>query len=422
MAAWAGWMVWYLTMIAALLLAWICESEAVSADGEVIVSSRFLAGDDGWVVAGEGVVGGTNLHKVLAAEGAPKGVWHWKAPAEKYHGNLSSAFGGHIVIERGYFEVNRGAQQELSAGKDMTLESHSIGLSIGIAGLVKAGKFDMTHTVELKAPFWIRSDTGRPASDDLILKVLSDVSSWTIRGGHYLGGEHAFLRKVVLSGPPPDPLKVPAAKQAEEAVAGADQASKGSLGKEEEEETGLQRALREREKMMRSGGGAAVLIDARGGASKESAAVSVSATIAANGGSASGGGSKNDRRQQQHKAVKVQPTELKCTDDGVGGLPVSKLIEVARMSNLPLSACLSGGKQGAFAMSHDSLFYQPASGAVDKIPLAKVTSVTVDPEGHVSIVGSGGAALLQGCKMEHFDMQLLGSFFEEVLEAVSGVR
>lgn len=255
------------TVFIGLLVLW----SPARADREVIAVSRFLAGDDGWSIVGKGVVGPTLMHKSLCAEGAARGVWHWRGPAEKFNGNLSSAFGGQIVVERGYFEVNRGGQQELAQGMDVTLESHRLGMSIGVAGLVQPGSFDMTHAIDLISPLWVRTDTGKPVSDDVLRKVLESVTGFTIRGGHHLGGEHAFLRQVAIKGPPLDPRQM-SPSQNSEASMGSDSA-RSEIGRKEKEleleETGLKKALREREKLLEGGGGGAVLIDARGGSTMQ---------------------------------------------------------------------------------------------------------------------------------------------------------
>jgi hypothetical protein len=421
--------------IAACLLGALFLCSPSRAEREVIAVSRFLAGDDGWSVVGSGVVGPTLMLKSLCAVGAAKGAWHWRAPAGKFNGNLSSAFGGQIVVERGYFEVNRGGQQELTQGMDITLESHKMGMSIGVAGLVEPGSFDMTHAVDLISPLWVRTDTGKPVSDEVLRRVLESMSGFTIRGGHHFGGEHAFLRQVVIKGPPPDSSHV-SSTQESEASTGADKAA-GKIGskeqeqEQEQEETGLKKALREREKLMEGGGGGAVLIDARGGSTTHGSASGAITTLSSTATSSSHAAEEEERggkqvreQEQEHKQEQDNRQqqavgELRCSDDGASGLPVSKLMEASRVSHTPLKACLSGGKHGAFAISASHLHFQPASGGAGRVDIAEVSSVSIDAGSHVSIVGGGGATLLRGCKMEHFDQEELGAFFEAVLDAVS---
>jgi len=171
-----------------------------------LIQSRFVTGDEGWTVEGTGFQGPPKvLHKTLSVEGSPGGAWQWRAPAA-FHGNWSEGYGGMIEVMRGYFELNKAGQNELvhATGFDLTLESHLHGLSIGVPSLVKLGSFEMRHAVALSpSGGWVLSTTGRPATEGDIKKVLGSVSGMTLRGGHYHGGEHAFLSQVLLRGPPP---------------------------------------------------------------------------------------------------------------------------------------------------------------------------------------------------------------------------
>ncbi len=422
-----------------------------SAVGEapVISYSVFLLGADGWDVLGKGLKADI-CHLSLCVEDFGPSVWYWRAP-EGFLGNMSNAFGGSLTLEMGFFEINRagrsGFQEEEGLRYDVILENHKHGMRIGIPELIPPGSFSLLTSIALsEIGGWLHTSDGQKATNGEIRKVLSSLANILIRGGYYAGAEHAYLRHVSVNGPPAPSIK----DDRPHINAGKMHRESDSLPADtQEEESALQRALRERslapevpQIVIHIGGENSVAALGVTSPTLSSAAEvgagrtgSVTHTKMGNNvpprhdhtqveeqdsaGLASAPTQKDpERRHQAEHDLRHQNGHLSaCFDDG-SGLPVAQLIQSARVSGTQLIACLSS-RDGAFSVSLDTLSYRSASGTTQALHLADVDTVNVDDNGNVVVSSKDRQAAIKGCKMKSFDIDELGTFFETVQDLVA---
>ena len=183
-----------------------CHASPDKTSGEFLVKSNFIVGTSGWSIVGNGVKGPLLLHKSICAEDFGPAIWYWSAPVS-FFTLMSSAYGGTLVIRRGFFEINRGGRDEVvHADFDIEILSSSMKSPIGITNLVFVGEFYSVHQISLSSESpWAFRD-GSLANDDNIRQALGTISAFRIRGGHYHGGEYAYLSEVAVIRPTSHPI------------------------------------------------------------------------------------------------------------------------------------------------------------------------------------------------------------------------
>jgi hypothetical protein len=171
-------------------------------DGRVVRRSTFYLDADGWSVVGRGVMGPFLCHKMLCAQDHGKQPWHWSAPPHIVAA-LSRAYGGRLVIQRGFFEIVKVGDDSFPPGMpfDISIESGDSGMKVQQFGLVEFGEFAFEHSIELDTTGNWTMESGRPADESTLQHVLGTAARLLIRGGYYRGNETAYLRSVQLLNP-----------------------------------------------------------------------------------------------------------------------------------------------------------------------------------------------------------------------------
>ncbi len=420
--------------------------EILAAEAPTISSSHFLLGNDGWDVLGKGVKTGICLFS-LCVEDFGNSVWYRRAP-DGFLGNVSDAFGGILIAEMGFFEINRagraGFQEEEGMRFDVILENHKHNMRIGVPDLFSVGSFSVNLELPLsEAGGWLHIKDGRKATNQEIRTVLSSLANLLMRGGHYSGPEHTYMRRVLMRGPPPPASHRPSAEGISATETSPRQEPVSIPAQKQAGESALQRALRERSLAPEK---PQVVIHIGGDNHMSGVGIPESQVVSytdkeqeLEGGDQKQQKSKKEHDPQRHQQTPKQRMEnlahlqreaqneaqnrrrhaLACFDDG-SHLPVTQLIRSAQASNSQLIACLSS-RDGAFSVSLDRLSFASAEAGstMQVVRLDSIHGVNVsDDDGYVVVSSKDDGVVIKGCKMKSFDMDELAAFFETVQDFV----
>lgn len=178
--------------------AWACAACSVVAHGQLLASSDFLFGNDGWRVTSEDVLEVQLETRSSALYGRDTGdsVWYFEAP-DAYLGEKSTAYAGSLSFRRSHSQYVDRSTPVLDDW-DVTISSETYGLRLGaslskLRGLEYALPLTNEHD-----PVWMNIDAGHIASKFEIVRVLHDLTSVRIRGGIYGGAEEVWLAMVKL--------------------------------------------------------------------------------------------------------------------------------------------------------------------------------------------------------------------------------
>jgi hypothetical protein len=427
--------------------------EVPTTESPTISSSHFLLGSDGWDVLGKGVK--TEIcHMSLCVEDFGDSVWYRRAP-DGFLGNVSNAFGGILTMEMGFFEINRagrpGFQEEEGMRFDVILENHKHNVRIGVHELFSAGSFSANFEIPLsEAGGWLHITDGKKATNKDIVKVLSSLANLLIRGGHYAGPEHTYMRRVLMQGPPPTTSQ----RKSAEGISSTDSHAEPAVSIPAEKQAGesaLQRALRERSLALER---PQVVIHIGGDNHMRNSGAPPEFQVVSHTGKQQQlvpeGGDQREQKPKQEQGQQQQPHQqtpkqrmgnlahsqheaqneaqhntrrhahaLPCFDDG-SHLPVTKLIRSAQASKSQLIACLSS-RDGAFSVSLDELsFVSAQAGSTTQVArLDRIHGVNIsEDDGYVVVSTKDDGVVIKGCKMKSFDMDELAAFFETVQDLV----
>lgn len=185
------------------------------AYGDVIASSSFNAGVEGWqatldthgvgtldtahtVAAVWETTGGNPGGCVSNVDPGVGGTWYWTAPSA-FLGDIHQAVGGTLTYDM--WATNHGNWTRT----DIVLKStDGTVLTTSMGG--DPGNTWTSFTIPMTAGNWNNQTAGHAATAGEFLQVLSSVDQLWIRGEFYNGPDQGFLDNVVLTaGPTPEP-------------------------------------------------------------------------------------------------------------------------------------------------------------------------------------------------------------------------
>lgn len=160
---------------------------------QTFVASTFETGDEGWRVRGGDFAAPTPpawAPGLLTAQGT--GPWWWLAPS-KFHGDLSAAHGGRLVLDWDYTLTSGNLVNVpvLLSGGGLTLEWRS---------LVELRNDNTCRSVSARldaSETWFDVSTGDRATEEQFQAVLEDLTSLQISGPDGVGGSSLCSVRIV---------------------------------------------------------------------------------------------------------------------------------------------------------------------------------------------------------------------------------
>jgi hypothetical protein len=166
-------------------------------DFEVIVTTNFENGDEGWLIFGD-AQGGTATPNIVQTGGNPGaylsavddvtgGVWYWQAP-DKYRGDFSRYYGANIS-----FDLKQSTLSSQFEADDVVLQGGGLKLVLDLPNNPGLDWTPYSLTVDTESDWRIDNRNGTVATEEQIKNALSDLSLLLIRGEYVTGPDTGGL-------------------------------------------------------------------------------------------------------------------------------------------------------------------------------------------------------------------------------------
>jgi len=196
-----------------------------AADGDVIASSDFRSGIDGWKLEGVGFSKSGLQSEGDAIAGLDDALnadknWYYAAPKSFLGGDKSLAYNGWLTFDLGHYEYESMGQGPMP-GYDVYLIAKNKKLTLGLRGVFKVddNHLSQTYNVRLEESFtvddsetsWELVNVLKPLDGKLVAKpptqhefisCLQSLTGIWIRGSFFRGSEATWVKNVkILQGP-----------------------------------------------------------------------------------------------------------------------------------------------------------------------------------------------------------------------------
>jgi len=179
-----------------LLLLCAAVGCALAAHGDVLVSSSFHFGQDGWSLFGPGDLTIGDRSGMLFGSDKGKTVWYFSAPSS-FLGDKCFAYNGILSFRLGHSEYMSNGK-EMIQDWDVILESKVWDLRVGQRNVVPAWVGASNHELSLnERSGWVNMRSGHAPTTTEMLRLFTSLSGIFIRGGFYDGHEESWLDNVV---------------------------------------------------------------------------------------------------------------------------------------------------------------------------------------------------------------------------------